>query len=137
MSLYVSTIVVSAQTRPRQAQSTVIDVHAPMVDHVSIAFEDGCFRTVGVRLLNRDRQFAPRDPPGGWIYGNNEIMLWREEYKLDGPPYRVEIETHSLAADFAHEVEVRLEVVGQTMEAAFSDLTRAINAANRPRGLFR
>jgi len=126
VTLYTLVVTVPPATRPRQAIRTPLEVHAATVDHVSIAFEDGCFRTVGVRLLNRDRQFAPHDPPGGWLFGNNEKIDWREEYTLDGPPYIVDIETHSMAADYNHEIEVRLEVVQVSMERALSELTAAL-----------
>jgi len=127
MTLYTQVITVPPATRPRQAQSTLLEVQAAVVDHVSIAFEDGCFRTVGVRLLSRNRQFAPHDPPGGWLFGNNEKVEWREEHTLDGPPYLIDIQTHSMAADYPHEVEVRLEIVKVTMERALSDLTYTLN----------
>ena len=127
MSLYVVPIDVPSQTRPRLATLTTLEVHAAVVDAGSVYFEDGCYNAVGVQFVNRGKQFAPFEPPGGWITGNDTTISWNEKHVLDGAPYTIEIMTCNMAVDHPHHVEVRLEIVHETIEMAIARLILSID----------
>ena len=125
MSLYIVTIDIPSQTRPRLATSTVLEVRERVVDACSVYFEDGCYNAVGVALRNRDKQFAPYGE--GWIVGNDGTISWNEEYILEQAPYKIEILTYNLAVDYPHRVELRIELVDETFQMAVSRLVTAID----------
>ena len=125
MSLYVVKIDVPSQTRPRLATSTILEVRERVVDAGSVYFEDGCYNAVGVALRNRGKQFAPYGE--GWITGNDITIPWNEEYVLENAPYKIEILTYSLAVDYPHRVELRIETVDETFQMAVTRLVRAID----------
>lgn len=79
------------------------------VIHGQIRFAAGAYHAVGVRLLDRGRQIAP--VPSGWITGNNEVVSWSEDRRLEGPPFEITIEAYSIAEDWPHVVEIQLEVI--------------------------
>ena len=120
MSFYIVRIEVPSQTRPRLATSRMLEVRERVVDAASIYFEDGCYNGVGVKFLNRGRQFAPFG--SGWVTGNDCTISWNEELTLEESPYKIEILTYNLAADYPHVIEVRIEVIDETIQMALNNL---------------
>lgn len=124
MSLYIVRIEVPSQTRPRQAVSEILQVRERVVDACAVTFEDGCFNGVGVALFNRSRQFSPFGART-WIRGNDTTIAFNLEFRLEASPYEIEIKCYNLARDYAHEVEVRIEVVDETLQMSTAALAEA------------
>ena len=103
----------------------MLEVRERVVDAGSVYFEDGCYNAVGVALRNRGKQFAPYGE--GWITGNDCTIAWNEEYHLEMSPFKIEILTYSLAVDYPHRVELRIETVDETFQMAVSRLVAAID----------
>jgi hypothetical protein len=74
----------------------------------SVVFPDGCLYAVGVRIKSYGTFIIPFNV--GWIIGNNEHLDFYPNIILEGPSYKVEVETCNYAVDYPHTVNISLEV---------------------------
>ena len=116
MSLVTYDLVVPARTPQRSASTATIPIDRPVVVACEVAFPDGPLGTLGIRLLDREKQFAP-DPRASntWILDNDRNVSWIEDHRLDGPPWEIRIEGYNLAADHEHTAQVRIEIAQASM----------------------
>jgi hypothetical protein len=77
---------------------------------IAVVYPPGCLMAVGCRFLDFGVQFAPLD---GWLYGDSEKIEWVEDHILEGPSFKLEIEAHSFAIDYEHNLLVRVEAMTQ------------------------
>jgi hypothetical protein len=108
MALYIGTLTVPPKTPDNVPVSVSINVGVRRLKRAEILFPNGCLGTVGVRLLEGNRQLAPL--PSGWLRDNDRVIAWEENRILEGPPFNVRVEGYSLARDWPHTVVIRLEV---------------------------
>ena len=127
MSLIAYDLAVPARTPERSAVSATIPIDRPVVVGCEIAFPDGPLGTLGIRLLDRQKQFAP-DPRGSntWILDNDRNVSWPEDHELDGPPWEIRVEGYNLAADHQHTAQIRIQIVDFSMAELLDRLNRNI-----------
>lgn len=99
----------------------------PVVDRVSVHFPDGPLGTCGIRILDRDAQFAPAGPTYGWIVDNANIVEWDEDHELDGPPWEINFEGYNMAVDHDHKIQIRMEIVQHSLAELLSDLNENLD----------
>lgn len=111
MSLVSYDLTVNRRTPQRTPTSVEIDIDKPYVTFVELAFPDGPFGAMGIRLMDRGKQFAP-DPraSNAWIRDNQENVAWSEEHELDGPPWKIQIEGYNLSGSNDHRVQIRIGI---------------------------
>ncbi len=130
---YVVQLTVPANTPTSNPVRKQILPAAGIVARVQIRFPDKCYGAVGVRLLDRDSQYAPVE--SGWIHANAGTVEWTDERRLSGPPFALNVEGYSLASDYPHTIEVRVDCVQRTLEMLLEGLTEVMRGpqTNRPR----
>ena len=126
MSLIVIDLEIPKKTRSRSPHVQGFFVDKPVVDRVSVYFPDGPLGAVGIRILDRDAQFAPAPPTYGWIVDNDHIVEWDEDHKLDGPPFQLKFEGYNMSVDHAHKIQIRMEVVSRSISDLLADLNENI-----------
>ena len=125
MSLVTHDLTVPRETPQRSAISATIPVDKPVVVACEVAFPDGPLGTLGIRLLDREKQFAP-DPRASntWIFDNDRNVSWSEGHSLDGPPWEIRVEGYNLAKDHPHTAQIRIEIAEHSMAELLDRLNR-------------
>lgn len=108
MALYKMSLTVPATTPENRPAEIVLSPTAGYVRRVKVTWKKGALHTIGIRIMDEGRQFAPL--PYGWMYGDNETTEWVENRRLQGPPYRVVIQGHSNALDWPHTAIIEMEI---------------------------
>lgn len=103
--IYADTITIPPRTPENAPTEIVIKPGVGYIERVEVLFLEGSLGTVGIRLMDENRQFAPL--PSGWIH---DSVTWIENRRLQGPPYRIVIQGKSNAADWPHSVRIRMEI---------------------------
>lgn len=109
--IYQAALTVPANT-PEDAP--VIAILRPTVSYiqtVSVYFRDGCLDAVGVRIEGAGSHPIAPLPGGQWFKDNNYHIVWSEGTILEGPPFLVYILGYSLAVDWPHIIDVRMEII--------------------------
>ncbi len=75
-----------------------------------IKFPDRCASQVGLRIMDKGRQIAPKTL-GSWFLGNDEAIQFDGPYTLEGPPYRLDFIAYNLDPVFQHTLQVVLEFI--------------------------
>ena len=128
MSLIIADIEIPRRTPIRNPIEVIVPVNRPMVQSVHVYFPDGPLGAVGIRLKDRDSQFAPAHPTYGWILDNDRVVEWEEAHKLDGPPWEIRIEGYNIADDHAHNIQIRMTVVQHLLTDLIAELN--LNLSN-------
>lgn len=104
--IYSDTITIPPMTPENAPAEIVIRPGAGYLVNAQVIFLAGALGTIGIRLMDENRQFAPL--PNGWL---KDSATWAENRKLQGPPYRIVIQGISTALDWPHSVRIRLEII--------------------------
>lgn len=131
MPLVLYDVEIPKQTHRDNPLEYDIDVILPVIDYCRIRFQAGPRGSVGIRLTDRGKTFAPGPPHYGWIIDDENIVEWKEGRELDGPPYKVRIIAYNMARDHPHTIQVRLDVVEFTLEMLIDDLRKSIRELNQ------
>lgn len=65
-----------------------VNTRAGVVRYVAVFFPAGTQDAVKVRLTDSFQSFGPS---GGWITGDDMKVDWPERYRVQGPPYELNV----------------------------------------------
>lgn len=105
---YQATLTVPKSTPENAPARVTVTPGAGFLGSVYVIFPAGVLGSVGVRMLEGGSQLAPM--PSGWVFGNNEMLVWTINRRLQGPPYRIVLEGYSRALDWSHTITFRMEM---------------------------
>lgn len=106
---YEKSVSIPSNTPDTDPVGTPITLVPGMVDHVEIQFWAGARGNVGVRITERDHQVWPTNP-GSWFRGEDHVIVFNEQYKLEDRPYVLVVEGYNNDLNYDHEVVVRFGV---------------------------
>lgn len=106
--MHFTEITVPANTPESIPVLTQLNVRAGVVRYAAVFFPVGTSDAVKVRIADSFQAFGPS---GNWLTGDGEKVDWPERYKVQGPPYELNVFAfnESSTADYTVKVMVVVE----------------------------
>lgn len=84
-----------------------LNTRAGVIRYVAVFFPAGTQDTVKVRLADNFQSFGPS---GGWISGDDMKVDWPERYRVQGPPYELNVIAFNESTTAPYTVKVMVVV---------------------------
>ena len=110
MALYSKRFTVPAATAEDSPVEVELSIEEKYIYEMEVAFPDGANWTVGVQINYGIKRLWPENE-GEWIWGNDEVIVWREHQYLPEPNSILTIRAISPNAEFDHDIIIRIKTL--------------------------
>lgn len=116
MALYTKKLSIPANTPEDSPVTTSFTIEETLITKMEVGFPDGCANMVGIRIFYGIKRFWPENPDTP-LYGNDEIVSWREHQRLPEKYSTLTVYGFSPGTDYDHEILIRIFTLPELVAA--------------------
>jgi hypothetical protein len=107
--IFVFPITTVANTLEASKQKTILQLPRGHITGMQVHFPSGHIGLTHIQLARGLHQLFPTNPEANFS-SSGEAIVWKEDIKLDTPPYQLEAYTWNLDDTYDHTITVRVEM---------------------------
>lgn len=116
MALYSKKLTVPSNTSEDNPASIEFVIKEKLITKMEVGFAPGCYNMVGIKILYGIKRFWPEDP-NTYLYGDNEIVSWREFQRLPETLSKLKVYGISPDTHYDHIILVRIFTLPEVVAA--------------------
>lgn len=116
MALYTKKLTVPTDTSEDNPVTTSFTIKQKLITKMEVGYPDGCNNMVGIRIFYGIKRFWPENPDTA-LYGNGEVVSWREYQKLPEKNSILTCYGFSPGTNYDHKILIRIFTLPELVAA--------------------